>query len=54
VLEFQVLRGQGEYQVVQAIGVCCYSNTGSADLLLQQQLATVRTMGEVPADTGGE
>jgi hypothetical protein len=36
-LNFKFWRGYGECQLIQPIAVCCYSNTGSADVLLQQQ-----------------
>jgi hypothetical protein len=36
---FKFSRGYAEYQAVQPIGVCCYSNTNSAEVLLQQQRA---------------
>jgi hypothetical protein len=42
-MNFKFSGGYWEYQVVQAIGMCCCSNTSSADVLLQQQ-ATVRSM----------
>jgi hypothetical protein len=51
---FKFSRGYAEYQAVQPIGVCCYSNTNSAEVLLQQQQrATARSMGHMPDDTGG-
>jgi hypothetical protein len=36
-LNFKFWRGYGECQLIQSIAMCCYSNTGSADVLLQQQ-----------------
>jgi hypothetical protein len=36
-LNFKFWRGYGECQQIEPIAVCCYSNTGSADVLLQQQ-----------------
>jgi hypothetical protein len=36
-LNFKFWRGYGECQLIEPIAECCYSNTGSADVLLQQQ-----------------
>jgi hypothetical protein len=36
-MNFKFSRGYSEYQAPQSIGMCCYSNTSSADVLLQQQ-----------------
>jgi hypothetical protein len=42
-MNFTFSRGYGEYQAVQSIGVCCCSNTHSAEVLLEQQWATARS-----------
>jgi len=34
-----------EYQAVPPIGVCCCSNTNSAQVLLEQQLTSARSVG---------
>ena len=52
-MNFKFSRGYGENQPVQLIGVCCYSNTNSVDVLLEQQRAIARLMGRMPDDTGG-
>ena len=52
-MNFKFSRGYSEYQAVQAMGVCCYSNTNSAEVLLEQQWATARSTGYVPDDKGG-
>jgi hypothetical protein len=44
-MNFRFSRDYGECQVVQSIGVCCYSNTNSAEVMLEQQRATARSMG---------
>ena len=44
-MNFKFSGGYGECQAVPAIGVCCCSNTNSAEVLLQQQQATVRSIG---------
>jgi hypothetical protein len=36
-MNFEFSRDYGECRGVQSTGVCCYSNTDSADVLLQQQ-----------------
>jgi hypothetical protein len=36
-MNFTFSRGYGEYQAVQSIGMCCCSNTNSAEVLLEQQ-----------------
>jgi hypothetical protein len=43
-MNFRFSRGYGQCQAVQAIGMCCYSNTSSAEVLLKQQRATVRSI----------
>jgi hypothetical protein len=52
-MNFKFSRGYGECQVVQQSAGCCYSNTDSADVLLQQQHGAVRSMGDMADDTGG-
>jgi hypothetical protein len=52
-MNFTFSRGYGEYQVVRPVGGCCYSNTSSADVLLRQQSAIVRSIGRHTCDTGG-
>ena len=49
-MHFRFSRDYGECQVLQSIGVCCYSNTNSAEVMLEQQQATA---GRMPEDTGG-
>jgi len=44
-MNFKFSRGYGEYQAVQSIGVCCYSNTNSAEVLLEQQGQAARSVG---------
>ena len=39
-LNFKFWRGYGECQLIQPIAGCCYSNTGSAKVLLEQQSGT--------------
>ena len=45
-------RGYGECQAVQSVGGCCYSNTESAEVVLEQQWA-IRAKCHTPDDTGG-
>jgi hypothetical protein len=52
-MNFKFSRGYGECQAVQPIRVCCHSNTNSAEVLLEQQWATARSVGYTPDDTGG-
>jgi hypothetical protein len=52
-MNFKFSRGYGEYQAVQHIRMCCYSNTHSAELLLQQQCATAENTGHISNDMGG-
>jgi hypothetical protein len=44
-MNFKFSRGYAEYQAVQSTGVCCYSNTNSAEVLLEQQWASARSTG---------
>jgi hypothetical protein len=43
-MNFKFSRGYGGYQAVQAIDMCCYSNTNPAELVLEQQWAAARSM----------
>jgi hypothetical protein len=43
-MNFKFSRRYSEYKAVQSIGVCCYSNTNSAGVLLEQQLTAARLM----------
>ena len=52
-MNFTFSRGYGEYQAVQSIGVCCCSNTHSAEVLLEQQWQAPVGLGHMPDDTGG-
>jgi hypothetical protein len=52
-MNFKFSRGYGEYQVVWSIVECCYSNTSSAEVQLEQQWATARSRGHKLDDTGG-
>jgi hypothetical protein len=52
-MDFKFSRGYAEYQAVQSIGVCCYSNTNSAEVLLEQQWQPRGARGHIPDDTGG-
>jgi hypothetical protein len=52
-MNFKFSRGYGECQLLRSVVVCCYSNTGSADVLLEQQWAAAGVMGHMPHDTGG-
>ena len=52
-MNFKFSLRYSEYQAVQAMGMCCYSNTNSAEVLLEQQRAVARSMGYMPDDTGG-
>ena len=36
-MNFKFSRGYGECQAVQSVGGCCYSNTKSAEVVLEQQ-----------------
>jgi hypothetical protein len=52
-LNFKFSHGYGEFRAVEPTGVCCYSNTNSAEVLLEQQWANVQNIGDIPDDTGG-
>lgn len=52
-MNFKFSRGYGECQAVQSTVVCCYSNTDSAEVVLEQQWVTPRSMGHMPDGTGG-
>jgi hypothetical protein len=52
-MKFKFSRGYGQYQVVQSIAVCCYSNTNSTDVLLEQQWQVPQEWGHIPDGTGG-
>jgi|HubBroStandDraft_5_1064220.scaffolds.fasta_scaffold1210666_2 hypothetical protein len=52
-MNFKFSRGYGEYQAVQSIGMCCYSNINSAELLLLQQWGTALSIGDGPDDAEG-
>ena len=52
-MNFKFSRGYGEYQAVQAMGVCCYSNTNSAKVLLEQQRQSREVWGHISDGTGG-
>ena len=52
-MNFKFSRGYGECRMVSPAGLCCYGNTRSAEVLLEQQRATVRSMGEMAHDRGG-
>ena len=39
-LNLKFSRGYSQCQAVKPIGVCCYSNTNSAEVLLEQQRET--------------
>jgi hypothetical protein len=49
-MNFKFSRGYGDCQVMDSIGVCCYSNTYSAEVVLEQQPATTL----MARNTGGE
>ena len=49
-MKLRFSRGYTEYPAVQSIGVCCCSNTNSAEVLLEQQWTTA---GPHADDTGG-
>jgi hypothetical protein len=36
-MNFKFSRGYGEFRAVQPFGACCYSNTNSTEMLLEQQ-----------------
>jgi hypothetical protein len=44
-MNFKFSRGYAEFQAVQSTGVCCYSNTNSAEVLLEQQWVSARSTG---------
>ena len=52
-MNFRFSRGYGECPAVQQVAWCCCSNTDSADMLLQQQQATVRSTIGMAGYTGG-
>jgi hypothetical protein len=52
-MNFKFPRGYGGYQGVQPGRVCCYSNTHSADVLLQQQPAMAHSVGRMSDGAGG-
>jgi len=52
-MNFKFSRGYSESQALQLTEVCCDSNTSSADVLVEQQLATARSTGHMLDLTGG-
>jgi hypothetical protein len=48
-MNFKFSRAYGECQAVHSIEACCYGNTNSAEVLLEQQWATAPSTD----DTGG-
>jgi hypothetical protein len=52
-MNFKFSRGYGECQLIRSVAVCCSSNTGSAEVLLEHQRAAAGVMGYMPDDTGG-
>jgi hypothetical protein len=52
-LNLKFSRGYSQCQAVKPIGVCCYSNTNSAEVLLEQQWQTRGVWGHMPDDRGG-
>ena len=42
-MNFKFSRGYGECQAVQSVGGCCYSNTKSAEVVLEKQWAIARS-----------
>jgi hypothetical protein len=52
-MNFRFSRGYGQCQVVRALVRCCYSNTGSAVVLPQQQPVIARISAAMPDDRGG-
>jgi hypothetical protein len=42
-MNFKFSRGYGQCQAVQSVGGCCYSNTKSAEVVLEQQWAIARS-----------
>ena len=45
-MNFKFSRGYGECRAIQTVRVCCYSNTNSADVVLEQQWTTSLSMGQ--------
>jgi hypothetical protein len=52
-MNFKFSRGYGECRAIQTVRVCCYSNTNSAEVLLEQQCAVAQSTGP-RADGKGE
>jgi hypothetical protein len=52
-MNFKFSRSYGVSPAVQAVAMCCSSNTHSADVLQQQHRVTVRSMERHADDTGG-
>ena len=52
-MNFKFSRGYAEFQAVQSTGVCCYSNTNSAEVLLEQQCAVAQSTGARADGKGG-
>jgi hypothetical protein len=50
-MNFKFSRGYSECRAVQPIGVCCYSNTNSTEVLLKQQWQARGVWGPMPDDT---
>jgi hypothetical protein len=49
-MNFKFSRPYGECEAVQSVGECCYSNTESAEVVLEQQWA-IRAKCRSPDDT---
>jgi hypothetical protein len=52
-INFTFSRRYSECRAVRSIGVCCYSNTGSTGVLLEQQSTVAQSMGSHADDKGG-
>jgi hypothetical protein len=46
-MNFKFSRGYGEFQAVQRIRMCCYSNTHSTHVLLEQHCTTEQSWPNV-------
>jgi hypothetical protein len=52
-MNFWFSRGYGECRAIQSIGVCCYSNTNSAECCWSSSGQLRGVWSHMPDDTGG-
>ena len=52
-MKFRFSRAHGHWHVFESIAVCCYGNTNSTNVLLEQQWPPSGRCGHISEGTGG-